>query len=245
MRLTQILARGVAGIFLIIQGCALPMPTGPVGQAPAAPATDPLGGPVTGQLPGVPNPGPNVAQVPQAPSTTPGATAPGASTPGSFPELDAWPGGQLPPAEFFRMIAPAVIASSRETGVPAAVTMAQAALETGYGRSSIGDAKNLFGIKGEGPAGSVSSPTTENFGNGNVRITDRFRKYNNWVESIKDHDNLLATKSRYAGAMAVRNDPEAFARAIHRAGYATDPEYSNKLIRIMRDNNLMQLAQQA
>lgn len=244
MRLPTILARGVAGMFLLIQGCALPGLV-PPGQASTAPASSPLGGPLTGQLPQAPGTtpaGPNVSQVPQGPGLPP---TPGSTTPGSFPELDAWPGGRLPPAQFFRLIAPAVIASSRETGVPAAVTMAQAALETGYGASSIGDAKNLFGVKGVGPAGSVSAPTTENFGNGNVRITDTFRKYNSWVESIRDHDNLLATKSRYAGAMAVRNDPEAFAREIHRAGYATDPEYSNKLIRIMRDNNLVALSQQA
>lgn len=225
--------------FLVLNGCAIqPVAGDPNANGQGAPAADPLGGSITSALPAAPGTT-TTAGVPQAPSTT----TPGSSTPGSFPELDAWKGGQLPPAEFFRLIAPAVIASSKQTGVPAAVTMAQAALETGYGRSTIGDAKNLFGIKGTGPAGSISSATTENINGSNVGITDGFRKYNNWVESIVDHDKLLSTKSRYAGAMAVKNDPEAFAREIHRAGYATDPEYSNKLIRIMRDNNLTQIAQ--
>ena len=142
----NVLARGVAGIFLLIQGCALPLGQ-PPGQGTQPASSGPLGGPLAGALPSSPGQPP-----------VPGDKAPG-PTPTSFPELDAWPGGRLPPDQFFRMIAPACIASSRLTGVPAAVTMAQAALETGYGRSSIGDAKNLFGIKGTGPAGSVSAPS--------------------------------------------------------------------------------------
>ena len=245
MRVSHVLARGVAGIFLLIQGCALP--TGQPGAAadpgttPAA--SGPLSSPLAGALPG---------STPSAPAPTPGGTpgstpagtpgTPGA-TPGSFAELDAWPGGKLPPDQFFRMIAPAVIASSKQTGVPAAVTMAQAALETGYGGSTIGDAKNLFGMKGSGPAGSIDHETREVINGQSVTVTAQFRKYNTWLESIIDHDQKLSTNSRYAGAMAVKDNPEEFARKIHEAGYATDPSYSDQLIRIMRQYNLTSLGQ--
>ena len=73
-----------------------------------------------------------------------------------------------------------------------------------------------------------------------VTINDSFRKYNTWGESIDDHSKLLSQGSRYAPAMKVRNDADAFARAIHKAGYATSPTYSSTLISIMKQYNLYQ-----
>ena len=70
-------------------------------------------------------------------------------------DLASYPGGKLPPAKFIALFGPVAQASMKETGVPASVTLAQAILETGWGGSSIGDAKNLFGIKGTGPAGTT------------------------------------------------------------------------------------------
>lgn len=67
-----------------------------------------------------------------------------------------------------------------ETGVPAAVTVAQAIIETGWGKHTIGEAKNLFGIKGRGPAGSVRAPTRE-FINGQwVTVNADFAKYDSF-----------------------------------------------------------------
>lgn len=154
--------------------------------------------------------------------------------------LENYNGGRLAPAEFARLFGPIARESMRRTGVPASVILAQAALETGWGASSIGDAKNLFGIKGTGPAGSIRVPTQEVVNGRRVTIQDNFRKYNSWQESFEDHGRLLSQNSRYATAMRYTNDPDRFAREIHRAGYATDPEYSNLLISIMRSNNLYQ-----
>jgi flagellum-specific peptidoglycan hydrolase FlgJ len=151
--------------------------------------------------------------------------------------LANYQGGRLSPAEFKRLFGPVARAVSQSSGVPASIILAQAALETGWGSTSIGDAKNLFGIKGTGPAGSVTVPTREVINGRSVTVNAAFRKYNTWMESFQDHSRLLQT-SRYANCMRYRNDPDQFARELQRAGYATDPQYASKLISIMRSNNL-------
>jgi flagellum-specific peptidoglycan hydrolase FlgJ len=153
--------------------------------------------------------------------------------------LANYKGGKLSPAEFGRLFGPVAREASRVSGVPASIIMAQAALETGWGASAIGSAKNLFGIKGTGPAGSVRVSTKE-FRNGRmVSEMANFRKYNSWAESIADHGRLLQN-SRYAKAMQNKNNPDQFARELQKAGYATDPAYASKLISIMKSNNFYQ-----
>lgn len=167
----------------------------------------------------------------------------GGSTSASSKEAEAalanFKGGKLSPAEFSKLFGPVARESMKRTGVPASVTLAQAALETGWGGSSIGDAKNLFGIKGTGPAGTIRVPTKE-FRNGRM-VTEyaNFRKYHTWAQSIEDHGKLLQN-ARYSPAMKYKNNPDQFAREIHKAGYATDPNYSSKLIGIMKANNFYQ-----
>lgn len=173
-----------------------------------------------------------------SPSTNHATTPPASS--GESAALNAWQGGRLSPSAFCSMLGPVAAASFAATGVPASVSIAQAALETGWGASTIGSAKNLFGIKGTGPAGSVTVPTQEWENGRYVTVNGTFRKYNTWQESIDDHARLISTVSRYQGCMQYKNDPDQFARAVHRAGYATDPEYANKLISIMKANNLYQ-----
>lgn len=151
-------------------------------------------------------------------------------------KLNAWKGGKLSPAEFAAMFGPLARANMKKTGVPASVTLAQAALETGWGQYTIKDGKNLFGIKGTGPAGSVSVPTSE-FENGKyIHIKANFRKYHTWQESIDDHAKLLQG-SRYKKCMANKNDPKQFARELKKAGYATAPNYADMLISIMNSHN--------
>ncbi len=171
----------------------------------------------------------------QAPDAGSGST----TGTGDSAALNAWRGGRLEPSQFVRLLGPAARESMRRTGVPASVTLAQAALETGWGRATIGDAKNLFGIKGTGPAGSIRVPTREVINGRSVTINDNFRKYNNWSESIDDHARLLQG-ARYRPAMAVRNSPDEFARQLQRCGYATDPNYARTLISIMSRYNLYQ-----
>ena len=123
-------------------------------------------------------------------------------------------------------------------GVPAAVTIAQAIDESGWGQSALAIRDhNLFGIKGTGPAGTDMLPTQE-FQNGQcVTVTAPFRVYHNVAESIADHGHLLATGSSYQHAMSDRHLPDAFATDLTGV-YATDPHYGSNLIAIMKLYNL-------
>jgi hypothetical protein len=173
-----------------------------------------------------------------------GSTATTAGASSSSPGIDTgaiagYRGGKLSPAEFSRIFGPVARENMRQTGVPASVTLAQAALETGWGASSIGDAKNMFGIKGTGPAGTTRVSTQE-FVNGRmITIQDNFRKYSSWQQSFDDHARLLQN-SRYGYALQYKNNPDRYAQEIHKAGYATDPNYASKLISIMKANNFYQ-----
>jgi len=201
--------------------------------------------PASGEEPDYPGDTRDGGYLPKDDPSTKGSTSGGtpASTSASGKAAEAalanYKGGKLSPAEFSKLFGPVARESMKRTGVPASVTLAQAALETGWGGSSIGDAKNLFGIKGTGPAGTIRVSTKE-FRNGSmVSEYANFRKYNSWAESIEDHGKLLQN-SRYSPAMKYKNNPDQFAREIHKAGYATDPNYSSKLISIMKSNNFYQ-----
>ncbi len=176
---------------------------------------------------------------PPSTSTPPSTTTPPSSS-GETAALNAWKGGKLAPSEFCRLLGPVARESMKVTGVPASVTLAQAALETGWGKATIGDAKNLFGIKGTGPAGSITVKTQEYINGRYVTVNGTFRKYHTWRESIDDHARLLTTASRYRNCMANRNNPDQFARELQKAGYATSPTYASTLISIMKQYNLYQ-----
>ncbi len=139
---------------------------------------------------------------------------------------------------FISAIAPGAMAAQSRYGVPAAVTIAQAIDESGWGQSALAlRDHNLFGIKGTGPAGSDALPTRE-YENGQwVTVTAQFRVYHNVAESIADHSELLATGSSYQHAMANRHVPDAFATSLTGV-YATDPQYGSSLITIMKLYNL-------
>lgn len=135
----------------------------------------------------------------------------------------------------------------KETGMSAALQTAQAILETGWGQSVPVDkytgqfSNNLFGIKGIGTAGSVTSNTWEEYNGVVYRIDDDFRAYNNVQESWDDHSNLLLLRDRYKPFRNVMNDRIQGAWALKRAGYATDSQYPIKLINIMNQYNLKKL----
>ncbi|HEY8476309.1 MAG TPA: glucosaminidase domain-containing protein [Chloroflexota bacterium] len=132
--------------------------------------------------------------------------------------------------------------SQRETGVPAPVTIAQAILESSWGTSELARAaKNYFGIKATdapGPAG-VYWVNTREFVNGRfIVVRAPFRAYETPEQSFSDHGRFLAERPYYREAMAVRDDPRAFANALQKAGYATDPSYASKLLGLMERYDL-------
>jgi flagellum-specific peptidoglycan hydrolase FlgJ len=139
---------------------------------------------------------------------------------------------------FISEVAPGAIAAQHRYGVPAAVTIAQAIDESGWGQSELATAdRNLFGIKGTGPAGTDMQPTREYQDGTWVTRTAPFRIYHDIAESIADHGQLLATSPAYQHAMADRRAPDAFAADLTGV-YATDPDYGSGLIALMKQYNL-------
>jgi peptidoglycan hydrolase-like protein with peptidoglycan-binding domain len=148
-------------------------------------------------------------------------------------------GGEYAACEaYLQKIAPAAQQSDRQTNVPASASMAQNTVESNWGAASIKSANNYFGIKGTGPAGSVTA-TTQEFIHGQwITVKARFRAYASMEECFADHARLLSTSPVYSEAMKVADDPKAFARALQQAGYATAPNYARALIARMDAFNL-------
>ena len=128
-----------------------------------------------------------------------------------------------------RSVAPYAAQVSRETGIPTEALVGMAANETGFGRYAAGN--NLFGIKGNGPAGSVNARTWEDYGKGAVTINADFRAYHSPAESFRDFAALVTTSPRYAGAVG-QTTVEGFVGALKNGGYMTDPDYVRKIASI-------------
>jgi len=142
---------------------------------------------------------------------------------------------------FITLIAAGAQESMRATGVPASFTIAQAALESAWGESGLTkSAMNLFGIKADkgwkGP--TVTIPTREYVDGKWVTVPALWRKYLSWAECLTDHAQFFIVNKRYAPAFKHTDNAEQFAIAIADAGYATDPQYSAKVIATIRSNNL-------
>ncbi|WP_052101099.1 flagellar assembly peptidoglycan hydrolase FlgJ [Novilysobacter arseniciresistens] len=138
------------------------------------------------------------------------------------------------PEAFVRSIWPHAQRTAAELGVPARALVAQAALETGWGRRLVGGdgSHNLFGIKATGWNGAkVNSATHEFVGGVRHDQRDDFRAYGSINESFADYARLMRN-DRYADALAAGDDTRGFANALQRAGYATDPSYAAKITAI-------------
>ena len=148
--------------------------------------------------------------------------------------------GADPAADFVARMRPHALAVERESGIPAHFMVAQAALETGWGKAEprFADGRasfNLFGIKaGKGWKGATVEASTLEYVDGQAqRQTERFRAYGSYAEAFTDYARLLTESPRYSAAAASR-DGAGFARALQNAGYATDPQYAAKLERIIK-----------
>lgn len=146
--------------------------------------------------------------------------------------------GAHTPEGFVASIWPHAQQAARELGVNPRALVAQAALETGWGRKLIqrdggGSAHNLFGIKASGWKGERATTGTHEYVNG-VRHnqTASFRAYASPAESFADYVRLLKTNTRYQPALQAGGDVRGFAQGLQKAGYATDPSYAAKIAAI-------------
>jgi LysM repeat protein len=207
------------GQVIVVAGGAVPMPIGTTDSGAETVAMESQD--LTGELVATPKP-----------------AAPEGSLTGVLDEvLPEPPGAARWQRDFIMAVAPGARASQRKSGVPASVTLAQAILESDWGRSKLTrEANNLFGIKaqrGPGSAGVYEINTWEVYAGQSVTVFAAFKAYTSLADSIADHGNWFHDNSRYHGALEVKDDPRAFAYAINAAGYATDPAYAPKLIGLM------------
>ncbi|MFG0417057.1 flagellar assembly peptidoglycan hydrolase FlgJ [Pseudomonas sp. zjy_8] len=147
----------------------------------------------------------------------------------AFSDSDAFVATMLPMAE----------QAARRIGVDPRYLVAQAALETGWGKSVMrnsdgSSSHNLFGIKATGSwQGEQARAITSEFRDGQfVKETAAFRSYDSYQDSFHDLVTLLQSNARYQGALDAADNPEQFARELQKAGYATDPGYAKKIISI-------------
>lgn len=143
--------------------------------------------------------------------------------------------------EFITTVAPAAQDTYKKDKIFPSVTLAQAMLESGDGTSALTKkANNLFGIKAfSWPGKIIKMPTKENYKGVNVVIMANFRSYDNWAESIEDHGDFLVNNNTYKnhGVFTSANYTSQ-AKALQSAGYATDPNYANELIDLIKEYNL-------
>lgn len=144
---------------------------------------------------------------------------------------------------FVKKIAPYAVELGKDYGVLPSITIAQAILESDWGTSSLATQyNNYFGIKGDDPANTKVLQTKE-YTNGQwITINGRFRVYSDFRESMKDHTKLLVNgtswnSQQYKQVLQSKDYIDA-ALALQTDGYATDPGYTSKIIRIIQKYNL-------
>ncbi|HQT43729.1 MAG TPA: flagellar assembly peptidoglycan hydrolase FlgJ [Halothiobacillus sp.] len=149
------------------------------------------------------------------------------------------------PEAFVNAILPHAEAAAKKLGIPAQVLVAQSALETGWGKHLPTNAQgqtnyNFFGIKADSAwQGAKQTVNTLEFeGGAMVQRKAAFRAYDSVGASFNDFVQFLHNNPRYSQVLAAKGNPENFARELQKAGYATDPQYADKLIAIMRSGRI-------
>lgn len=146
--------------------------------------------------------------------------------------------------EFIDFMSPIAEKVAGEVGVDPKLLVAQAALETGWGKFIMknggGSSYNLFGIKADRRwSGDTVQVQTLEYQNGiAARERASFRSYNSFEESFKDYVDFVTKQGRYEEAVNNISNAQQYIQSLHRAGYATDPQYSDKVMRIYQDDSL-------
>jgi flagellar protein FlgJ len=143
--------------------------------------------------------------------------------------------------DFVATMLPLAKDAAARIGVDPTVLVAQAALETGWGKSVMrqqdgSSSHNLFGIKAQGNwQGPEARAITSEFRDGQmVKETADFRSYDSYSDSFHDLVTLLQSNNRYQGVLKSADNPEQFVKELQKAGYATDPDYASKISQIAK-----------
>jgi peptidoglycan hydrolase FlgJ len=149
------------------------------------------------------------------------------------------------PEEFINAMRPYAEAAASELGIPANVLLAQSALETGWGNKVIQhdngkSSHNLFGIKADArwQGQQVNVSSLEYVDGKAKREFSNFRVYESYQHSFEDYVDFIKSNDRYRNALQSKNDGEAYVNALQEAGYATDPQYANKIIDIVQRESI-------
>jgi flagellar protein FlgJ len=174
-----------------------------------------------------------------SPAVTPGTAA---------PDLDDLAGLSGPEADFVRQLLPSARQAAKQLGLEPLALIAQAALETGWGQKLFKgkdgqSSHNLFGIKaGSQWDGQVAVVDTLEYRGGLAQKEKaRFRVYQDFAASMQDYVNLLKNQPRYQDAIAVSHDTSAYFRRLQAAGYATDPNYAEKILDVLQSSVFKQV----
>ncbi|VAX10558.1 Flagellar protein FlgJ [peptidoglycan hydrolase] [hydrothermal vent metagenome] len=145
------------------------------------------------------------------------------------------------PEVFVRQLLPLAREAADKLGVDAEVLLAQAALETGWGKhisqhADGSSSNNLFNIKAshDWEGGRVAIRTLEYRDGVAKHERAAFRAYDSFADSFNDYVDFLKSRPRYQSALEQAGDAESFIRELHGAGYATDPNYADKILNIMQ-----------
>lgn len=137
--------------------------------------------------------------------------------------------------EFVQQAYAAASRSSERSGMPAMVTVAQAALESNWGQSKLSEeANNYFGIKAHGIHQRIQMCTHECEGGENIEIKAEFAKYLSMLDCFQCRDGILLRAASYAAAREKRGNEAAFIAEIAKH-WATDPKYAGKLLAVLQE----------
>ena len=152
---------------------------------------------------------------------------------------------------FVQQLLPMAKQAAERIGTSAKALLSQAALETGWGQHLIKNADgssshNLFNIKADSrwQGESTATDTMEYRDGVAVNEQAKFRSYDSYQDSFNDYVDFLQTQPRYQNALKDAANPERFIEGLHKAGYATDPSYADKIKRIMNSSTVAQFSQQ-
>ena len=153
------------------------------------------------------------------------------------------------PEEFVNHILPHAVKAAKELGVSPLVLVSQAALETGWGKAVTrhqdgSSSFNLFNIKADSRwDGNKVTKSTLEYDNGIAKHEKAsFRSYDSYADSFNDYVDFLRTNTRYGNVLHHKGNDHLFIKDLHKAGYATDPDYADKVLNILKRDSIQQHA---